>query len=119
MNTNTKLLFPGYKLPQIWRRQGSRVCEKICYTEKIFEIDRENRGFRGKRPSFKILATPDFRLTIVYFSFENESKETPFDPVAWLLSHSDISDTLLASVSMSLVGLRPGNLQPVKFTTVF
>jgi hypothetical protein len=25
----------------------------------------------------------------------------------------------LASVSMSLVGLRPGNLQPVKFTTVF
>jgi hypothetical protein len=32
---------------------------KIRYTEKnIFEIDRENPGFKGKRPLFKILATP-------------------------------------------------------------
>jgi hypothetical protein len=36
-----------------------KLTMKIRYTEKSFEIDRENPGFLRKRPApFKILATP-------------------------------------------------------------
>jgi hypothetical protein len=39
--------------------QSFKFTVKIRYAEKnLREIDRENPGFRGKRPPFKILAMP-------------------------------------------------------------